>query len=245
VWAVESDEIGRKIFIPSRSMRAKMPRITMSDQGVREIQLTGKQLVFMFMIATVAAVVIFLSGVMVGQGVNAPKPTSAETATAEPALDPTVPTSSPTTSVDVSPSAEPVASTQEELKELTYAKRLEAPEPPPEPTVEPVTPKPPVIAEPDKVQRPLTATTKRTTKSSEPKGGGFVVQVASLRSRDEADAIARRLSTKGFPSFVSTPGSTGPRVFRVRVGKYSDRREAETIARRLEKEEQFKPWITR
>ena len=79
----------------------------------------------------------------------------------------------------------------------------------------------------------------------EPKGTGFVVQVASLRSRDEADAIARRLSSKGFPSFVTTPGSTGPRVFRVRVGKYGDRREAETVARRLEKEEQFKPWITR
>ena len=34
-------------------------------------------------------------------------------------------------------------------------------------------------------------------------------------------------------------------VFRVRVGKYEDRKEAETIAKRLEKEEQFKPWITR
>jgi SPOR domain len=34
-------------------------------------------------------------------------------------------------------------------------------------------------------------------------------------------------------------------VFRVRVGKYADRREAETVARKLEKEEQFKPWITR
>ena len=41
------------------------------------------------------------------------------------------------------------------------------------------------------------------------------------------------------------PGSSGPRVFRVRVGKYEDRKEAETIAKRLEKEEQFKPWITR
>jgi cell division septation protein DedD len=81
--------------------------------------------------------------------------------------------------------------------------------------------------------------------SGEPKGSGFVVQVASLKSRGEADAIAKRLSSKGFPSFVTTPGSSGPKVFRVRVGKYSDRREAETVARRLEKEEQFKPWITR
>jgi hypothetical protein len=34
-------------------------------------------------------------------------------------------------------------------------------------------------------------------------------------------------------------------MFRVRIGKYQTRREAETIAGRLEKEDQFKPWITR
>jgi cell division septation protein DedD len=121
--------------------------------------------------------------------------------------------------------------------------------------VEPVTPSPAVPAvvesKPERaavVTRSAPAREARETsarESTEPKGTGFVVQVASLRSRGEADAIARRLSAKGFPSFVSTPGSSGPRVFRVRVGKYTDRREAETVARRLEKEEQFKPWITR
>jgi hypothetical protein len=29
------------------------------------------------------------------------------------------------------------------------------------------------------------------------------------------------------------------------VGKYKDKREAEGVARRLQQEEQFKPWITR
>ena len=45
----------------------------MSDEGVHEIQLNGKQLVFMFMAVTVVAVVIFLCGVMVGRGVRAPR----------------------------------------------------------------------------------------------------------------------------------------------------------------------------
>ncbi len=90
-----------------------------------------------------------------------------------------------------------------------------------------------------------TARHQKLWRPGEPKGDGFVVQVASLRSRDEADAIARRLSSKGFASFVTTPGASGPRVFRVRVGKFAERGEAETVARRLEKEEQFKPWITR
>jgi hypothetical protein len=47
----------------------------MSDDGFHEIQLNGKQLVFLFMAATVVAVVIFLCGVMVGRGVLAgPRP---------------------------------------------------------------------------------------------------------------------------------------------------------------------------
>jgi len=32
-------------------------------------------------------------------------------------------------------------------------------------------------------------------------------------------------------------------MFRVRVGNFKERRQAEAVARRLEKEEQFKPWI--
>ena len=41
------------------------------DDGFHEIQLNGKQLVFLFMAATVVSVVIFLCGVLVGtQGVG-------------------------------------------------------------------------------------------------------------------------------------------------------------------------------
>jgi cell division septation protein DedD len=76
---------------------------------------------------------------------------------------------------------------------------------------------------------------------NEPAGTGFVVQVAAVRQRGEANTIARRLSGKGYRAFVTTAGAN----FRVRVGKFNDRREAELVAGRLEREEQFKPWITR
>ncbi|MEO6224196.1 MAG: hypothetical protein ABIP90_13190, partial [Vicinamibacterales bacterium] len=42
----------------------------MSDQGFREVQLSGKQLVFLFMSAVVVMVVVFLLGVNVGRGVR-------------------------------------------------------------------------------------------------------------------------------------------------------------------------------
>jgi cell division septation protein DedD len=79
----------------------------------------------------------------------------------------------------------------------------------------------------------------------EPPGAGFAVQVAALNVRSEADAIAKRLASKGYAAYVTSPPNGTPQIFRVRVGKFGTRREAETVAAKLEKEEQFKPWITR
>jgi cell division septation protein DedD len=67
-----------------------------------------------------------------------------------------------------------------------------------------------------------------------------------LRNRTEATTIVQRLSSKGYPAFVVEPAQgSAVRAFKVQVGRYSDRREAEQAARRLEKEEQFKPWVLR
>ena len=81
--------------------------------------------------------------------------------------------------------------------------------------------------------------------TAEPGGQGFAVQIAALNIRSEADAIARRLSSKGYQAYVLAPPSGTPSVYRVRVGKFPTRREAESMAARLQREEQFKPWITR
>jgi rare lipoprotein A len=108
--------------------------------------------------------------------------------------------------------------------------------------VKPTVPKTPA----PKTAAPKTAAPKTPKPAAASESGeGFVVQVAAVKERSEADTIAKRLSSKGFPSFVSSPSAGAARVYRVRVGKYRERSDAETVARRLEKEEQFKPWITR
>jgi cell division septation protein DedD len=73
-----------------------------------------------------------------------------------------------------------------------------------------------------------------------------VVQIVALRDRAMAGSIVQRLSGKGYPAFVVNPtaGAAAP-VFKVQVGRYTDKEEAEQVARRLEKEEQFKPWVSR
>jgi len=69
--------------------------------------------------------------------------------------------------------------------------------------------------------------------------------VFALNIRSEADAIVKRLSSKGYAAYVISPANGTPAVYRVRVGKFPTRREAESIAAKLQKEEQFKPWVTR
>jgi cell division septation protein DedD len=79
----------------------------------------------------------------------------------------------------------------------------------------------------------------------EPAGDGFSIQVAALAKRDEAETIVRRLAGKGYQAYLIAPAAGAPSVFRVRVGKFKDRRETDAVFARLQKEEQFKPWIVR
>jgi len=237
----------------------------MADEGQREIQLNGKQLVFLFMASTVVAVVIFLCGVMVGRGVRTQRASEVTEASVDALTDPTAPTPTQpqaTTSAASSSSNTPVASQET----LTYPDRLEGQEPPDETLKRSVAPAASVAAPRSPVRTlvvPLSAPAKPAPAPSpkrlsaahtntalsqvpgEPAGKGFVVQVAAVNDRGEAETIARRLAGKGYPSFVTVPGSGTPRMFRVRIGKYNDRRQAESIATRLQREEQFKPWITR
>ena len=219
----------------------------MADEGLHEIQLNGKQLVFLFMASTVVAVVIFLCGVMVGRGVRAQRPADA-VASVDAATDPTAVVTQPTEPAPppAIPSSAPVASQET----LTYPNRLEGHEPPEE-RLRPTSGTRPgsVSRDPGSSAPSKTATTgkdlvERLT-PAEPAGNGFVVQVAAVNDRREADAIAKRLAAKGYPTFVTTPPKGIPKMFRVRIGKYPTRREAEAIAARLEKQDQFKPWITR
>lgn len=241
----------------------------MSDEGFHEIQLNGKQLVFLFMAATVVAVVIFLCGVMVGRG--APTRASVTPDFSEQAgLDPTAPLQEPATQALAIDGNLPLTAQET----LTYPTLLENPNPPAETfapaprreslpsVVVPVKPAaalpkpstaaaprpaaarttPVAVAERPAVREPAPAREPAPEASlAEPPGNGFVVQVAAVRQRAEANTIARRLSNKGYQAFVTTSGVN----FRVRVGKFDDRREAQSVAGRLEREENFKPWITR
>lgn len=213
----------------------------MADDAFHELQLSGKQLVFLFMAATVVATVIFLSGVMVGRGVRDQRGEAVVATDAN--ADPTA-ADVPPVPAQVGGSGGTSAATRESL---TYPERLAADAPPQETLNVPEAVSAPASAPeraapmpPEKPAAPASAAAAGALG-----GSGFTVQVAAIKERGEADRIAKRLVARGFPAYVTTPTNEAARFFRVRVGKFQDRREADAMARRLETEEQFKPWVTR
>src|SRR5215204_5933679 len=182
-----------------------MPRRLMSDEGVHEIQLNGKQLVFMFMTVTVVAVVIFLCGVMVGRGVRAPRATELADAAIESPLDPTAAaapapsvTDGPSSSAAPDPTQDPTSSSgrvspttppPEPLKEtVTLVQEVKATAPAPAkstaelPPPAPIVKTPPAKAQAVKTAKPAAVPSKQAA-INEPAGEGYVVQVAAVKER--------------------------------------------------------------
>ena len=260
-----------------------MPQQT-QDDGFHEIQLNGKQLVFLFIAATVVSVVIFLCGVLVGRGVRAGQGaiSDASPTSGVPDTSPQQPAAAPVpTPAGSDPTAAPAPPSPAD--DLSYFDRLQKPNAPaeqlkpasersaavverPAPAAARETPSPPAPKEPAPTpvaqtaraepaparETPPPPAPKQPAQApaadaarAEPGGQGFAVQIAALNVRSEADAIAKRLSSKGYAAYVLPPADGTPSVYRVRIGKFPTRREAESIAARLQKEEQFKPWVTR
>jgi cell division septation protein DedD len=225
------------------------------EDSFREIQLSGKALVFVFMAGVVILVTVFLMGLLVGRGVLATRGPAGAVATAATEVEPPAPPAAASGPSSTSPATAG--------EKLSYAERLGSAEPAkeqlkavattaPAPPATPPTPKSesPAPARPETGElrrNPAVATAGREggPALTEPGGSGFAIQVAALREKDEADVIVKRLAGKGYPAYVVAPAKGAPSVFRVRVGKYKERHEADTVAARLQKEEQFKPWIVR
>jgi cell division septation protein DedD len=220
------------------------------DDGFHEIQLNGKQLVFLFMAATVVSVVIFLCGVLVGRGVRVERGDFARTAVRESSPIDVAPAPPPaTTPVPSTPASDPtVAAPPPAVDELSYFNRLEKPTPPVE-TLKPAPdngrPAPARVASASPPALPVPADKTPSLAATPSPSQGYAVQIAALNVRSEADAMAKRLASKGYAAYVLTPANGTPAVYRVRIGTFKTRREAEAMAARLQKEEQFKPWITK
>ena len=216
----------------------------MAGESASEPHLSGKQLVFLFMASTVVAVVIFLCGVMVGRGV--PVGQGAGVTPAIAAAGRAGSTEQPEPAL-ATPLDTPIAGADSPADALAYSRRLGGDEPVEEELNDPAPArKTGLAATPGSTRASQAVPDTPATSAGPGRADGFVVQVAALRSGAAAEAMAEQLAAKGYPASVLEPSPNAPaQVYRVQVGRYPDRREAEQVMRRLEQEEQFTPWIIR
>jgi cell division protein FtsN len=198
----------------------------MTDREFHEIQLSGKQLAFLFISLVALAVVTFLLGVAVGKGVRGDGAEAPMSASAE-----------PETVVPEEPAAQPAA-------ELGYHDLLAgAGATPPVTTGEP--PTPPVENTP-----PPTPTPEPQAAAPEPApaavaSGSSFLQFGAYSRRQAADGQVAALKKLNVAAFVLVPqAGSADRLFRVRVGPYASPAEAEAARARLVREG-YKPTVVR
>jgi cell division septation protein DedD len=226
-----------------------------AEDGFHEIQLSGKQLVFLFIVTTTVVVGVFLFGVLVGRGAretradSTPGPATTSTAPSTPdaATSEPPPMEPPPVASD-----EPPSTSQQALKGQDSARETPRTAPPdanPAPPETKTTPAPlPVsrepVAKPDVAPAPRKSSSPNVPSAGTP--GVWLVQVIATRDQEVATSVVKRLGAKGYPAFLvnPVPGAAQP-FYKVQIGRYKDRSEAEQVSQRIKKEEQFQSWILR
>jgi rare lipoprotein A len=211
----------------------------MSDSGFRDIQLSGKHVVFLFMAGAVAAIAIFLLGVSVGRGVA--RPGGGPEASGLPAdLIAGSPRPSP-------PSTNPEKGElqyHETLQEKPAASVAPSPSPAAAAAASPVTsPAAPPVTSAGAPERTPAKATPAPAAAVSPKAvapaqaspsGTSWIQVDAFSSRANADRRQAELKAKGFAARVIDDAGSGPR-YKVRVGPLAPG-DVETMMARLRKE---------
>jgi D-alanyl-D-alanine carboxypeptidase len=73
---------------------------------------------------------------------------------------------------------------------------------------------------------------------------GYLLQVGSFRERERAESLVKQFSADGLESFVETiPFPGGQTIYRVRVGPYAERLEAQEIAQEIINKTGLRPLI--
>jgi cell division septation protein DedD len=81
-------------------------------------------------------------------------------------------------------------------------------------------------------------------KSSEVTDAKFTLQVGAFPDRSQALKIAAELEKKGYDSWIQRAKSKDKDIFRVRVGKFATKQDAEKFKQQFDKKEKYNTFIT-
>jgi cell division septation protein DedD len=200
----------------------------MKNREFRELQVSSTHLAVIFLGILIIGIVIFLLGVSVGKKHAQVAQKAAATAQKEPEQ---------VKNTLVIPENPPTAAP---LKKEEPAAKTETAPPKPEvsaPAKEMLAAKPKVESEkasPQTKRTPPKVETKSAQPASAPKKGLYYVQVGALAEKQEAVSVSQRYKTQGYPVVVLDPLPSDQKVvFRVRIGGFATRAEAESVRVKL------------
>ena len=243
----------------------------MSDQeepSYYEIALTNRQVLVAFVILLGCMLAAFFAGVWVGKGNGAPPPQVATTSPtqdedplrkfsffeqgdngSQPAAQGSAPAGQQAPPPAARPQEPPPPANLDDLggqdldddDEPPPVDLDEEPEPEPPPPAQ-TAPPPPPPATPDG-PRGLPRTTARRP-PPEPTGKELFIQVFSTQDQEQASRVRRRLNDSGYSAFLSPVEVDNRTMYRVRIGPFVERADAERVAGQVKEGFKLDTWIT-
>jgi len=204
---------------------------------------SARYLILIFLVCVATCGVFFSLGFLVGYNERASRSVpSTEVVTAPPVIPPTV--NPPTESASVAPqeSAAGHAPLNPPPDTLVVPAAGSAANPPP-PVAKPADVAPP-IAPPQAAPKPAANPPAAPTPAGGQVGVGITLQVAALRTKQDAEHLVDILKARGYPVFLVTPeyAHAADNLFRVQVGPFKTRADADKVHDKLI-QEGFKPFI--
>lgn len=188
-----------------------------------ERSLSARQLVLMFLAGVAVCAVFFAAGFLVGYNERGSKETPVtERVTPSGVIPPTVNPPLQTETPSAEPTEKPASSSSPAVSEENIG---------------PSTPPP--------AEKSQAATTETHAGAHVEPPGKFAIQVAASSTREDAQKVVRMLKSRGYPAFLVPPVKADPndKLYRVQVGPYPTREEAEQMKPKLEKEGFKQPFI--
>jgi cell division protein FtsN len=216
-----------------------------TEQSYYEIALTNRQVMTIFVVLLFCLLVAFLSGVWVGrEGTGLP----VETVAAQAMTAGVASGDAPLEELDFFSRAESEGTGEEDLAAAppeTAGPAETAPREYEQPII--IEESPEALGSGAPVPQPREKAEVQAAPATDRQGvsRGLVVQVFSSADRSQADRVYQQLREGGFSPVMSPVEVDGNVMYRVRLGPYSDRTEAQSVADRVRRTFKLDTWITR
>jgi cell division septation protein DedD len=206
---------------------------------------SARSLIFIFLVCVAVCAIFFSMGFLVGYNERGSHSVPvAEVVTPPPVIPPTVnpPSDSGLGAAPDSAAIHTVASGQPDTEVVPAGGGGSTPPPP---VAKPADASPPA-AQPEAAAKPVSNPSTPAAPGPGAVGEGITLQVAALRTKQDAEHLVEILKARGYPVFMVTPeyAQSDDNLYRVQVGPFKTKEDADKARTKLS-QEGFKPFVRR